>query len=256
MPMNPRLLRPLTSGVFDPRRIANLAVWLDFSDGSTLFQVEDGTVPATAASDPVGYIRDKSGNGRHATQLSTGNNRPTIASATFNGRRGLLFDNSNDSLTLGNISAAFGSQQATAFIAWTTNGVADNAYPLLRTRGNFSNLWGTSGSVCQEGSFRAGARLSATWDAGINLSNFTTPKCYTLQASTSVYDLRIDGVIGTTTTPSADWGAGDTYDIGGAQGVFLGGTIFEVILYSRVLPAAERQTVERYLAAKYGFTVA
>lgn len=43
-------------------------IWLDPSDLSTMFKDSAGTQPVTADGDPVGLIRDKSGNGNHATQ--------------------------------------------------------------------------------------------------------------------------------------------------------------------------------------------
>lgn len=42
---------------------------MKLSDKSTLFQDVAGTVPVTKDGDPVGLIRDKSGNGNHATQV-------------------------------------------------------------------------------------------------------------------------------------------------------------------------------------------
>lgn len=42
--------------------------WYDPSDKSTLFQDVSGTVPVTKDGDPVALMRDKSGNGNHATQ--------------------------------------------------------------------------------------------------------------------------------------------------------------------------------------------
>lgn len=43
-------------------------VWYDPSDKSTLFQDVAGTVPVTKDGDPVALMKDKSGNGNHATQ--------------------------------------------------------------------------------------------------------------------------------------------------------------------------------------------
>ena len=43
-------------------------VWYDPSDKSTLFQDAAGTVPVTKDGDPVALMKDKSGNGNHATQ--------------------------------------------------------------------------------------------------------------------------------------------------------------------------------------------
>lgn len=51
-------------------------VWYDPSDKSTLFQDVAGTVAVTKDGDPVALMRDKSGNGNHATQ-SVSTSRPT-----------------------------------------------------------------------------------------------------------------------------------------------------------------------------------
>lgn len=56
---------------FDPLDLfagGKQGVWYDPSDKSTLFQDVAGTVPVTKDGDPVALMRDKSGNGNHATQ--------------------------------------------------------------------------------------------------------------------------------------------------------------------------------------------
>ena len=75
---------------------SEVGAWYDPSDLTTLFQDSAGTTPVTAAGDPVGLMRDKSGRGNHATGSST--TRPTYAIAPKTGRRNLLtyteqFDN-------------------------------------------------------------------------------------------------------------------------------------------------------------------
>lgn len=47
--------------------------WYDPSDLSTLWQDSAGTLPVTAAGQPVGRIADKSGNGKHLTQSASAN---------------------------------------------------------------------------------------------------------------------------------------------------------------------------------------
>lgn len=67
--------------------------WWDPSDLTTLFQDSAGTIPVTADGDPVGYMADKSGNGRHATQV-TSSKRPLYK--TSGGLHWLLNDGVDD----------------------------------------------------------------------------------------------------------------------------------------------------------------
>lgn len=76
-------------------------VWYDPSDMSTLFQDAAGTIPVTAAGQPVGRVLDKSGRGNHATQ-ATATSRPILQFA--NGLWSLLFDGVDDGLVTGNIN--------------------------------------------------------------------------------------------------------------------------------------------------------
>jgi len=50
--------------------------WYDPSDMSSMFQDAAGTIPVTAAGQPVGLVRDKSGNNNHLT--SSGGQRPIL----------------------------------------------------------------------------------------------------------------------------------------------------------------------------------
>lgn len=77
-------------------------VWYDPSDMSTLFQDAAGTIPVTAAGQPVGMMmRNKSGRGNHATQ-ATATSRPLLQ--TESGKWYLAFDGVDDGLfTSGNV---------------------------------------------------------------------------------------------------------------------------------------------------------
>ncbi|RWN51391.1 MAG: hypothetical protein EOS04_24265 [Mesorhizobium sp.] len=71
------LLGPLSGGgggAFSPLTLFTggiVGAWYDPSDLTTLFQDSAGTVPVTADGDPVGMMRDKSGNGNHLAQATT-----------------------------------------------------------------------------------------------------------------------------------------------------------------------------------------
>lgn len=71
----------MDGGKFAPSslfRANEQGVWYDPSDLTTLFQDAAGTIPVTAVEQPVGLMRDKSGNGNHAYQ-ATSANRPTLS---------------------------------------------------------------------------------------------------------------------------------------------------------------------------------
>lgn len=87
-------------------------VWYDPSDKSTLFQDVAGTVPVTKDGDPVALMRDKSGNGNHATQtVSTA--RP--AYKTDGALHWLEFDGVDDYLEVKPFVVAM--QQPYSFVA-------------------------------------------------------------------------------------------------------------------------------------------
>lgn len=70
-------------------------VWYDPSDKSTLFQDVAGTIPVTKDGDPIGLMKDKSGNDNHATQ-SVSTARP--AYKTDGNLHWLEFDGVDDRL--------------------------------------------------------------------------------------------------------------------------------------------------------------
>lgn len=70
-----RVSRPVSGGSAVPPPLDDLSslfakgepgVWFDPTDMATMFQDAAGTIPVTAAGQPVGFMRDKSGNGCHA----------------------------------------------------------------------------------------------------------------------------------------------------------------------------------------------
>ena len=74
----------------------------DPNDLSTLYQDAAGTIPVTAAGQPVGLMKDKSGNNNHAFQ-TTSATRPILRKNAVTGANYLEFDGSDDFLMTNNI---------------------------------------------------------------------------------------------------------------------------------------------------------
>lgn len=246
MPQSPRLLRP--SSNFTPRSISGLALWLDASDASTLFQDAAATTPATATSDPVGYWADKSGNARHATQSVSGS-RPTISA--MGSRRALRLGASGavSRLSLGNLSAAFPAA-GNVFVAFQPN--SDSQYTLYSTRNNDDTYANTSTSLWGTWVNTRTSVTSSRPSSGAHVANL-----YGTSGSFSVIE---DGAL-IHSSSALTWEPGNDHNIGSRSASAggqtpLDGWIGEVIAYNRVLTAAERQRLERYLAARWGITLA
>lgn len=75
----------------------------DPNDLSTMYQDAAGTVPVTAAGQPVGMIRDKSGRNNHAYQ-TTSAARPILQRNATTGAYYLAFDGADDFLRTNNIN--------------------------------------------------------------------------------------------------------------------------------------------------------
>lgn len=107
------IIQPVVRSVIDPLRIGSgfsplslfkageQGAWYDPSDLSTLFQDSAGTTPVTAAGQPVGLMRDKSGLGNHASQASAGS-KPVLRNS--GSLWYLEFDGVDDFLVTGSIN--------------------------------------------------------------------------------------------------------------------------------------------------------
>jgi hypothetical protein len=247
MGMNPRLLRPTESG-FNPRRIAGLNVWLDPADAATV----------STASGAITEIRNKSGNGIHATQTSV-NNRPTYQTAARNGLNVARFDGSNDFLE---VVTTFSQGPFSVFVVAVHpsnkfNGLVCEAKGV--DNGNFGCTYGNSGLVSIS---RVGlAGTASTLNAAINVINIPVWLSTSgMVSGTVACNVRLNGTqdgtersigslvanIDATCIGAGRFGNADQFN----------GDICEVLIYSRRLSLLETQRVEQYLARKWGVTLA
>ena len=239
---------------FSPTEISGLALWLDASDGATLFQNSDGTVPATASSDPVGYWADKSGNGRHAVQATAGN-RPTVGSSSTAGKNAVRNNGTGTvalqvaawPYTAGNTQFAVFNGSAVNQGIYQRGSLNDEPRMAIQTGANgVASVRATrGGSVLTQTHSEAGYALSQ-WSIGGTLFNTALGRAYR------------DGVYGADTTDSQPFSGDQELRLLSLPGNIYGinGGIAEFLYYDRQLTATEVSRVAGYLSRRWGITLA
>jgi hypothetical protein len=258
MGMNPRLLRPTPTG-FDPRRIANLGIWLDATVDSSL----------TFNGNTVSEWRDLSGNGRHFAQTTAGN-QPNGVNVTQNGRRALQFSGgqamNGNAATLNTIRNAPGATAVGVFKFNSTgvNGVVVNFG--IATAANVGRFQiGQNSGV--GGTYAGGRRLDADSFASAFYADNTNARVQSgvLDYANSDAFIWENGALKASNTSFQTNGNSQDANHAGvvvgsnlasAGSLFLNGWIGEMLVWPRALTDLERQRVERYLGRKWGITVA
>jgi hypothetical protein len=249
---------------FTPAEIPGLALWLDASDATTLFQDAAATTPATATSDPVGYWGDKSGNARHAVQATAGN-RPAISGTTQGGRKALAFD-AQTKTVISPVSVAQYVADATTspkmFFAWvarpegsvTSICWGSPAHPNAASRVFYATDFGGAGSHIVDFGSVSTARLTGT--VGDETNN--VGHVYSAFRDGAIMSVRRDGVeiIRKTNASGAYTDTTGTLSINTASGGGATASWMEFLAYAASMPAANITRIERYLAAKWGITLA
>lgn len=126
----------------------------DPNDLSTMYQDAAGTVPVTAAGQPVGLILDKSGRNNHAYQ-TTSASRPILRQNAVTGANYLEFDGSDDFLQIANIDFT-ATDKLSLFIGQKTN-VPSSLGSLVETGLNYTNPAGGFGLYAPGGNTTVGA---------------------------------------------------------------------------------------------------
>ena len=228
-----KITRPIV-----PTDIAGLQLWLDASDSTTLFQNSDGTTPAIADSDPIGYWGDKSGNGKNATQ-SNSTKKPLLKLALQNGKNVVKADGINDLIT-----TSTGIVVAQPF----------DYYIVLK----FNSINTTDRVIC--GGNDAG-NLDGTTLPGWNVYSFALLTGGTRSASTTLVSVRYNSTSSILRangnqilTGNAGTGVPTTISLfGNVAGNDPGDLqICEYLLYNSALSDANRNLVESYLNTKWG----
>jgi hypothetical protein len=246
-----RRTRAAGGGGFSPSDIAGLALWLK-ADG-TLWQDSGRTTPASSDADPVGAWDDASGNDDHYTQATAGS-RPAFKTGIVNGLPVVRFDGASDYLAGPNHLSALTA--ATAFVVvkidndppgaadqsglWDMDAASDAAhYPF--TDGNVYDGWG---STARKSTGNPTLSLSAAF------------RVYGVVSASGAWTSYVDGTQHYTTgTNTVGFGTAPEFGRsfnGAATYYYLDGDVAEVIVYDSALGTTDRQSVEGYLATKYG----
>jgi hypothetical protein len=238
--MSPRLLRPLTSSGFDPRKISGLVAWWDAQVASS-YDIETG----------VSEWRDLSGNGHTVTQSIT-NNQPTPS--TINGRTALLFDGSNDSLASAApvLNLASTADQTVFFVMQAAGTEAGYILREGTTADGFGFYAQTNSTILYP------FTVSSVSNGIGRSNNAGNVHGMVLQSGSSI--LSVDGAAGSSVSisfsaPTAPLVIGNRTG-GTSAATFFDGRIGSLIFYDRALTASERQKVERWLGQRWGITVA
>jgi len=253
MPMNNRLLRPMTTG-FNPRSIAGLKLWLDVANNSSM----------TFNGSTVSQINDLSGNGFHATQ-GTANNQPTYQATGFNNKPTLLFDTTDSVISSATIADYFLTPTTSPMFCV----VAAVYMPTFANSGTivfgsdaqeggrlfFASHFGGASMIYDTvnvsgGRLTAGSQTDAGW---------TTPHIMSVFRNGATMSVRRNGVeIAGKTNASGNYTATTAkLQIGKCDGAGLNQMyVSEWLTYAAALTTSQLQAAERGLGKKWGVVVA
>lgn len=245
------------SGFRDPLSLTGLAAWWDFSDAAYLATATNGTGTVSNGSQ-IAYCADRSGNGRNVTQ-GTANNRPTWSSSGLNSLGAASFNGTTTSLATAAAMLAGDTSFTCGYVF--TRAVASTGYLVsvgataaaLMVRDAFSSAAGSNlaSGVGNNNAFASNSQVTGTGVVGMAYSaGGGSYRNHAQQFRNGATVMTTTPGIGPNTVPTA------TLLLGYTPFVFHSGLIAEVVIYSRVLSAAEMTSLSRYLGAKWGVTVA
>lgn len=263
-----------------PSDIAGLQLWLDASSADTLYDATSGG-SLVAADGGVARWEDKSGNGRHATQ-STSGDRPLRKAAIQGGKDVLRFDGSNDSLSIASSTATFKflhSADSTVFVVFksgTTANPGHSYYAVLYTSDSRESVVGFGFGTYDASPANDAIDIAITRGVGGTAAAYmAADNAFPSNtfAVASIVGKPGDGVAanrvsyrkngGSAVATNAATGAVSTANsqadltignVAATYSAYLNGDIAEIIIYDSALSDADREAVENYLLAKWAIS--
>ena len=236
------MLQPMM-GHYQPTDEPSLKRWQDAVDLLTLSQDTGFTIPVTD-TDVVGGWQDRSGNANHATQATVAL-KPTWVASAVNGKPGVLFDATDDLLTIADAASIdFGTGSFTLAFAVSALSAGDN---LFEKRAGFRNKQNT----VDQNFWRVGdaaASVDLTWanDTNNNTLMFIRDgTTYTVYRNNVVLDTDVDTAYDVTNAVVANLGrvpsGVSTFD----------GYVMASLSYNTALNANSRLNLHDFLTARH-----
>lgn len=237
----------------------------DPNDLTTMFQDAAGTVPVTAAGQPVGLILDKSGRNNHARQ-TTSASRPILRKNAVTGAYYLEFDGSDDFFVTNSIDFTV-TDKISLFtgvrkLADTTQIVAELSANSNTNTGTLTLVAGNDVGVV---GYISGSRGTSITSVDRTARNFTylAPDTAVLSVkhdiSGSLSSMRRNGVVGIEGTGTKGTGNFGNYPlyIGRRGGVIFpfNGHIYGLIGIGKLTSDNETAAIEKELAKRTGVTL-
>lgn len=235
----------------------------DPSDMGTMFQDSAGTIPVTAAGQPVGLIRDKSGRNNHAFQTNSAL-RPILRKNATTGANYLEFDGGDDFLQTSNINFT-ATDKVSLFagvrkLSDSTNGVLLELSALVTSN---------SGTFCVLAPrYAAAAGNFGVISKGTVLTELTTPTILapisaviSMKSSilASGLSMRVNGALSASSNNSQGTGNYGNYPlyIGRRAGTSLpfNGHLYSLIGVGKLASDSETLAIEKELAKRTGVTL-
>ncbi|OGT39141.1 MAG: hypothetical protein A3E81_06475 [Gammaproteobacteria bacterium RIFCSPHIGHO2_12_FULL_36_30] len=236
---------------FTSSTISNLAFWVDAKNVNG-----DGTSVASGAA--IATWTDLSSGGNNATQATAGN-RPTFTYDS-QGNAAISFNSSNSHYLINNALASLaGSAHTVVFVGDYTAGTSGDPTVIA---------WNTSsGSNSEEYKFdNAALTVGQLYHADSNDEFLATDQNYFNAGIVSTV-LTVDmvnvtpymsgyarTVVSDTLKAANLFSIGQEYDSGPNPSDYMNGYLYEIMIFDKVLSAAEITTMNEYLALKYGNT--
>ena len=225
-------------------------IWWDFGDTATLYQDDEETTPATAATDPVASAENKGSLATAVLNTAVDADRPTLVS--FNGRLWAQFDGSDDVLS-SIIETEMSNQPFTGLIVYEVE--SETASGLITASGANEYSVRTSAASDELQTIASSAEMNYTTEvagftAEVPAAAYVAASATEIKHAASHDAEEADIDVSLETTKNADW----TFSVGGigVESFPFQGKLAEVIYYNGFLSAAERLELQEYVTDKHG----